>query len=270
MFLRCLGRRLFASEASRATKLHVQNWERLITKRPDLLAGISAEHQFEFEKPKYDEFKQWKPEPIDHTTVAELLKWPEPDTYIFDLRWPHPSRKPLAGTIATQLDSIYLDFHASHEDWSEWCQRPKPDVHDDLIVVSYDGEDAEIAGIMLKQAGYHRVYNCRAGTQALLGETLVDNAVTEDPEVWAAAPVELKVAEEEVLKERLRKDLFLNVDGELCRAIVEGIWNSPDERTGYKQVRAYLDWYHQRAHEDEVAATASSADAPNDLEPDTV
>lgn len=152
-------------------------WELLFQKRPDLFGITETDETFEFDNPKYRNYEKWKPEVISAERVIELKKLPEPDVYIVDVRDLQRTSARILSALEMSVFDIYKNFKMDYSSWIEKFMRPKPELEDEIITLSFNGEDSEIAAMLLKRAGYKYVYNCRAGSHAVLGDSksLVDN-----------------------------------------------------------------------------------------------
>ena len=128
---------------------------------------------------------RWRPKVASAEDVQELIRWPEPNVFIFDVREDKRGKvtkdpvtappTPIPNTLAIPLEHLRVAMGLPPWEFQEEYLRAKPQRADEIICVSYDGEDAELAAVLLRIAGYDNVSNCRAGTRGLFGEDLYDN-----------------------------------------------------------------------------------------------
>jgi hypothetical protein len=109
--------------------------------------------------------------------LQRLASCPEPHTHIIDCRMdPGRMHRWIPGSVWLPRDEIEYALQLSNEEFAEMYAFPKPQVHEDVILVSHDGLAAEQAGWEFRKSFYHHVYNFRAGTNDLFAESYTDFA----------------------------------------------------------------------------------------------
>jgi len=229
-------------EVARMNQKVPEAWERLVAKRPAYLSAEAAEATgpppggFELGRAKYAGLYQrvgtWRPTPISAEDVTECLRWPQVDVFVFDVRGdeaPGGGRRGdtlrLPNAIHIPLSGLAEAIALPHAAFWERYLSLKPQWDDTVICVSCDGEDSELAAVMWRIGGFQRVFNCREGTRALLGDTGEDNPPMDD-EAYAdlvARRIPVEESPRRLASKALRKRTF----GDLKGRLLDRMW--PDE-----------------------------------------